>query len=67
MITIKSPEQIEKMRVAGRLTAQVLQAVSEFIKPGITTMQIDDDAIKSRHAILSSSDITKRGDKNIVI
>ena len=42
MITIKSPEQIEKMRVAGRLTAQVLQAVSEFIKPGITTMQIDE-------------------------
>ena len=36
----------------------------------LTTMQIDDDAIKSRyacHAILSSSDITKRGDRNIVI
>ena len=42
MIAIKSPEQIEKMRVAGRLTAQVLEAVSGFIKPGITTMQIDE-------------------------
>ncbi len=42
MITIKSPEQIEKMRVAGRLTAQVLEAVSEFIKPGITTMEVDE-------------------------
>lgn len=42
MITIKSPEQIEKMRNAGRLTAKVLEAVSEFIKPGITTMQIDE-------------------------
>ena len=41
MIAIKSPEQIEKMRVAGRLTAKVLEAVSEFIKPGMTTMQID--------------------------
>ena len=30
------------MRVAGRLTAKVLEAVSEFIKPGITTMQVDE-------------------------
>ena len=42
MVSIKSPEQIEKMRIAGRLTAKVLEAVSEFIKPGITTMQIDE-------------------------
>ena len=42
MVTIKSPEQIEKMRMAGRLTAQVLEAVSDFIKSGITTMQIDE-------------------------
>jgi methionyl aminopeptidase len=42
MISIKSPEQIEKMRIAGRLTAKVLEAVSEFIKPGITTMQVDE-------------------------
>ena len=42
MITIKTPEEIEKMRVAGRLTAKVLEAVSEFIKPGVTTMQIDE-------------------------
>ncbi|MDP3562283.1 MAG: type I methionyl aminopeptidase [Legionellaceae bacterium] len=41
MISIKTPEQIEKMRIAGRLTAQVLEAVSEIIEPGITTMAID--------------------------
>jgi methionyl aminopeptidase len=41
MIAIKSPEQIEKMRVAGHLTAKVLEAVSEIIKPGMTTMEID--------------------------
>jgi methionyl aminopeptidase len=41
MTTIKSPEQIEKMRKAGHLTARVLEAVSEFIKPGISTMDID--------------------------
>lgn len=42
MIGIKSPEQLEKMRIAGRLTAKVLEAVTEIIKPGITTMQIDE-------------------------
>lgn len=42
MVSIKSPEEIEKMRAAGRLTARVLEAVSEFIKPGITTMQVDE-------------------------
>lgn len=41
MPLIKSPEQIEKMREAGRLTSEVLHAVSQYIKPGITTMQID--------------------------
>lgn len=39
---IKSPEEIEKMRVAGKLTAKVLEAVSEIVKPGITTMEIND-------------------------
>lgn len=41
MTSIKSPEQIEKMRIAGQLTAKVLEAVSKIIKPGITTMDID--------------------------
>ena len=42
MITIKSAEQIEKMRIAGQLTAKVLEAVSDYVKPGLTTMQIND-------------------------
>ncbi len=33
--------KIEKMRKAGQLTAQVLEAVSEFIKPGLTTLELD--------------------------
>lgn len=41
MIRIKSPEEIEKMRVSGRLTGQVLSAVSEIIKPGVSTGEID--------------------------
>jgi len=41
MIIIKTPEQIEKMRIAGHLTAKVLEAVSDYIKPGLTTMDVD--------------------------
>ena len=41
MVAIKSPEEIEKMRVAGHLTAQVLEAVSQVIAPGMSTMDID--------------------------
>jgi len=39
---IKSPEEIEKMRIVGRLTASVLEALDEFITPGITTLEIDE-------------------------
>ncbi len=38
---IKTPAEIEKMRIAGRLTAKVLEALTPFIRPGITTMDID--------------------------
>ncbi len=41
MIVIKTPEQIEKMRMAGRLTAKVLEALTDVIQPGMTTMEVD--------------------------
>lgn len=40
-VILKTPEEIEKMRVAGRLTAKVLEAVGEIMRPGITTLEID--------------------------
>lgn len=40
-ITIKTPEEIEKMRVAGRLAAEVLEMIEPFIKPGVTTEEIN--------------------------
>src|SRR6478736_7404310 len=40
-ITVKSPEQIEKMRVAGRLAAEVLELMREHVKPGVTTEELD--------------------------
>jgi methionyl aminopeptidase len=40
-IIIKSPEEIEKMRVAGRLAAEVLDYIAPFVKPNVTTEELD--------------------------
>ena len=40
-IVIKTPEEIEKMRVAGRLAAEVLDYIEPHVKPGITTAELD--------------------------
>lgn len=41
MITIKSKSEIEKMRVAGRITRDALNLVEKHIKPGISTLELD--------------------------
>lgn len=40
-ISIKTAEEIEKMRVAGRLAAQVLEMIEPHVQAGITTAEID--------------------------
>jgi methionyl aminopeptidase len=40
-IQTKTPDEIEKMRVAGRLAAEVLQIVAPHVKPGVTTDELD--------------------------
>ena len=40
-VTVKTPEQIEKMRVAGRLAAEVLEMLVPHVKPGVTTDELD--------------------------
>ncbi len=40
-VTIKTPEDIEKMRVAGRLAAEVLQVVAPHVKTGVSTAYLD--------------------------
>lgn len=40
-MTLKSPAEIEKMRAAGRVTAQALDAMRRFIHPGVTTAEVD--------------------------
>jgi len=54
-ITIKTAEQIDAMRVAGRLTAEVLDMLAPHVRPGVTTEQIDrlahDHIVHVQHAI----------------
>lgn len=40
-VTIKSPAQLAKMRVAGRLAAEVLEMIAPHVHAGITTGELD--------------------------
>jgi methionyl aminopeptidase len=40
-ITINNQEDIERMRIAGKLASEVLDFITPFIKPSITTEKID--------------------------
>lgn len=48
MIIVKTPDQIQKMRLAGRITGEALLVARDMIRAGVTTGQIDD---KIRHYI----------------
>ena len=53
MIKIKSQEEIELMREAGRITRDTLKVVEDSIKVGVSTKQLDQiafDYIKSQGA-----------------
>ena len=41
-ISIKSKNDIEKLRSAGQLAADVLNMITEYVKPGISTGELDD-------------------------
>lgn len=43
-LQIKSPDQIELMRIAGRVVGQTLQALEQAVVPGVTTAQLDQIA-----------------------
>ncbi|MGI6122934.1 MAG: type I methionyl aminopeptidase [Acetivibrionales bacterium] len=46
MIFVKSQRELDKMRRAGEIVALVHQRMSELIKPGITTIELDKEAEK---------------------
>jgi len=56
MIKIKSQQEIDKMRAAGKILAETFLVLEEHIKPGITTYELDRIAkrfIKSNNALCS--------------
>ena len=42
-VTIKSAKEIELMMESGKILAEVLERLEEFIKPGISTLDIDKE------------------------
>lgn len=49
--TIKSPDEIERMRESCRIVAEVLRLLKDRVKPGVTTQELDaiaEDYIRSR-------------------
>jgi methionyl aminopeptidase len=56
-IIIKTPAEIEKIRVASKLAAEILDMITPHVKPGITTEELDkichDYIVNVQHAIPS--------------
>jgi methionyl aminopeptidase len=42
VVTLKSTVEIERMRASGRVVAEVLEALGERIRPGVTTAELDE-------------------------
>lgn len=52
-ITPQTPEDIARMRVAGRIAREVLDEAVKFVRPGVKTMEIDE--VVHRETIKRSS------------
>lgn len=54
-VTVKTAEEIEKMRVAGRLAAEVLDFITPHVKPGVSTEELDrlchDYMVNMQHTV----------------
>ena len=54
MIPVKTSAQLDKMRLAGRITGDTLRYIEQFVKPGISTLELDrliEEFIRSQGAI----------------
>ncbi len=40
-VPIKTPEEVEKIRIAGRMAAEVLDMITEHVRPGVTTEELN--------------------------
>ena len=60
MIVCKSPAELERMRAANALVAQVLWDLAALVAPGVSTADLDEAAEKSvRAAGRSPSDLMR--------
>ena len=54
-INLKTSEEISKMRIVGKLAAEVLEMIEEFVEPGVSTGELDrichDFITKEQNAI----------------
>ncbi|MBI4356506.1 MAG: type I methionyl aminopeptidase [Gammaproteobacteria bacterium] len=54
-ISLKTPEEIQKMRIAGKLAARVLTMIEPYVKVGITTNLLNEIChtyiVQNQHAI----------------
>src|SRR5690349_22602290 len=41
-VVLKNPEEIERMRLAGRLASEVLDYITPHVKPGVSTGRLND-------------------------
>jgi methionyl aminopeptidase len=40
-VELRTPDQIAKMRIAGRMAAEVLELIGEYVVPGVSTEELD--------------------------
>lgn len=64
-VSIKTPEEITKMRIAGRLASEVLDYITSFVRAGITTGELDqlchDFMVNTLHCIPAPLNYAPRG------
>ena len=64
-ITIKTAADVQAMRIAGRLAAEVLDLLTPHVKPGVTTETLDrlahDHIVNVQHGIPAPLNYTPHG------
>ena len=43
-VVLLSKREVEKMRQAGRMAAQLLDHLAPLVKPGVSTLELNDEA-----------------------
>ncbi|MCB1165937.1 MAG: M24 family metallopeptidase, partial [Leptospiraceae bacterium] len=56
MIHIKNSKEIQRMRDAGRLAAELLQETGARVKPGVSTLELNDfaESFTRKHGAVSA-------------